>query len=278
MIDTNFSWRHKSPKISQKYMTSLSLLLLFFAIAGLGILPEAPLPADVPTLTVPRNDKGQIFILDRTKRAPIHYIWLHVVPSMVWCIIYPLQHVRRIRVQRPKVHRILGYTAATLSLILTISGLALPLRRLSYSHPNFFHLHTLRIGGPKTRPLLAWPTFDAALPIIGILLPWTLFHTIKHARAKQFVEHQRWATLHTLVGYIVPLQRAYIVAFQLGGHILFHLPQHLKDKIAVPVKGPEAWAAEQASFALTTWFALGHILIRIALAPSTSNQKSSGAK
>lgn len=98
----------------------------------------------------------------------------------------------------------MGYTLATCGVSLALSGIFYPFSKhylgsnLSFSHEDPFHLHRLVIQG---RTVLVWGTFDAGLMIIFPIQSYTLYRTVKAARAKRFAEHNTWAVLYAIAGY-----------------------------------------------------------------------------
>lgn len=171
----------------------------------------------------------------------------------------------RLRSANPKAHRYIGYVSLALSLLLAGTGIYFVFSKLAYSHDDIWHIHKLRIGKDalSATTVLAWPTFSAALFPLFTAQVITTIKAFVTARARNFQEHRRWATLLTLVGFIVPMQRFAMVISYLIGVILLFTPQHVIDLLQVPdTSDMEAMVnAEKAAFALTTWAAIVSILI-----------------
>lgn len=176
----------------------------------------------------------------------------------LWCVCIPLQHIKSIRQKYPALHRYSGRLAILASFSLAISGILFSPLKLAYTAPTF-HIHRLRIGyGDEKRTVLAWPTFDFGIWILGGAFLFPTLFTIQTARAKKYKEHQKWAKLLTIIGYIVPLQRVFMLFLNvLAFGILPHLSPSQKsffgcsDNLSVSAKA----AAEKAGFAWTAWTA-----------------------
>ncbi|PWN36505.1 uncharacterized protein FA14DRAFT_186718 [Meira miltonrushii] len=219
--------------IPLKYQSILSTVLIFFA--AILLLPPPEVDINAPIFQSARDETGQHFAANRLKEAPI---------------LYGLGH--------GAMGALCGRLAILASFSLGISGILFSPLKLAYTAPTF-HIHKLRIGyGDQKYTVLAWPTFDFGIWILGgaFLIP-TLF-TIQTARAKKFREHQQWAKLLTIIGYIVPLQRVFMLFLNvLAFGILPHLSSAQKsffgcpDSLSVPAKA----AAEKAGFAWTSWTA-----------------------
>ncbi len=78
----------------------------------------------------------------------------------------PIQHVKRVRFKYPSVHRYSGYVALVCSLVLSVSGLIIPRKGLTFRHPDYFHIHILRLRGV---PVLAWPNFALQTDLLAPL-------------------------------------------------------------------------------------------------------------
>lgn len=197
---------------------------------------------------------------DRLQKHPIHYLALHIIPTLVWCVAMPIQQSNKIRYQRPRVHRASGYVAATMSLVLALSGLAFTARKrmfgteIAYSHRDWSHLHTLKVKG---RTLLVWPTFEASLMFIGPAQLYSLIRLVVAARAKRYLEHQTWSVLYTIFGFTIALQRVAMLGSGFVGIVLnFGVSQAVRDALGVPkAYGAAQWDAELSAFALTTLLA-----------------------
>lgn len=234
------------------YQYALSIVLIIFA--SFLILPPPKVNLDAPIFQSARDEFGHHFAANRIKEAPILYGWAHGVMGTLWCIGIPLQHNQSIRQSFPVIHRICGRMTILASFSLAISGLLFSPYKMAYSAP-LFHLHRFKIN---QRTILAWPTFDLGVWILGALFFVPTLKTIQTARAKRFEEHRYWAKMLTVTGYVVPLQRVFLLLINfLGFGILPHLSPSQKsflgcpDTLSISAKS----AAEKAAFAWTTWAA-----------------------
>lgn len=176
----------------------------------------------------------------------------------LWSVCIPLQHIKVIRQKYPAVHRFSGRLAILASFSLGLSGMLFSPLKLAYTAP-LFHIHRLRIGtGNQKYTILAWPSFESGIWILGGIFLILSILTIQSARAKRYEEHRKWAKILTLTGYIVPLQRVFMLVLNvLGFGILPQLSKNQKeffncpDTLSVSAKS----AAEKAGFAWTTWTA-----------------------
>ena len=186
-----------------------------------------------------------------------------------------MQHSSRIRSRYRRLHRISGYVVLLSSLILTISGLALPMRKLAYTSSNFWELHSLSLN-PETFPTLApilkryvrWPTFHMSLFFVApamLLTTWRTFATISgYGGKRDVVQHQLWASAHAIIGYFIHLQRVVNLLIMIFGQFVFHvLSPEFGEWIGLPdALKAKTWEEkqrivriEQAEFALTAWVA-----------------------
>lgn len=149
------------------------------------------------------------------------------------------------------LHRISGYLVFFSNLILTTTGLLFSPLGLSYTHADRFHLHR-PFGDVKGLSWIAWPTFEVSLWVIGPLQLSTAVLLVRAARRHDIAAHQRYATLHTIFGLVIHLQRANMVAVQVFAAILEHVvPDATQRSLGVPTDKREFWKGEMASFALT---------------------------
>ena len=108
----------------------------------------------------------------------------------------PLQHSKRVRSRYPGLHRVSGRAALLASLVLSVTGAMFARRDLSFTHPDPFHIHKLRVGG---RVVFAVPTFEAQTALLGLMLPPLVFLTWRSARRRDIAAHRYWATTTTWV-------------------------------------------------------------------------------
>lgn len=230
--------------------------------------------ASIQAHSLLQNQNGKLFVQDRLKLHPWHYGFGHILPTyvtltgdvqdgtdadsrLIWCPTMLVQHSDAIRRSHPRIHRLSGYVAASMSLVLALSGLAFTLRKrlfgteLMYSHPNPLHLHRLRIQGWT---VLAWPTFEATLYFIGPVQLYSLVRLVRAARSKRYLEHQTWSVTYTIAGFTIALQRVGMVLAAIAANIVhFGLSDRSKRAMGIPIEfGQAQWNAEMADFALTT--------------------------
>lgn len=178
------------------------------------------------------------------------------VARAIWCVSIPLQFVRRLRTKYPAVHRWSGRASIFTSLVLSLTGLLMAPRKLSYTHLNVWHIHQLRIGSHGTGiPIMAWPTFEVSTTIIALLLVVTSYNTWYYARTRDYATHRLWAELCTVVGYTVPLQRAFMLVIALLGTITPVFTPAQRAFLRIPTDMPAKSDAERAAFAWTAFAA-----------------------
>jgi hypothetical protein len=161
----------------------------------------------------------------------------------------PLQYWDSFRKARPTLHRFTGYIAASCSLLLTITGLAFIPAKLSYSAP-IFTIHYMH-GYPL------FPSFNFSLVFFAApAMLITGSRAIYLARNKRFVEHRRWAVYHGISGYVISLQRVWMLIFNAFGVILNNTPELQRYLETDLVRSVAARSdAEMAAFAFTTYAA-----------------------
>lgn len=175
--------------------------------------------------------------------------YIYYIDSTLWSVLMPLQYWDPFRRARPALHRFTGYMAAFCSLLLTITGLAFIPAKLSYSAP-IFTMHYMH-GIPL------FPSFNFSLVFLAapaMLITGT--RAIYLARHKRFAEHRRWAVYHGISGYVISLQRVWILLFNAFGAILASTPelQRLLGTNRVRTLAAKS-DAEMAAFAFTTYAA-----------------------
>ncbi|KAM3476527.1 hypothetical protein MY8738_006898 [Beauveria namnaoensis] len=213
----------KSPvKISQKVMVPLCALMLVFATVIFIEDPSFVRAKETSRLfTKNRVPTGQQFFTYRQATAPMWvYRGLHAFPAAIWSIGMPLQHVDSLRKKWPVLHRSAGYVLLSISLLLSITGYWFFISKHAYSHENPFHLHSF-----KGLPLLAWPTFEVTTWSLAPFYWLTMYKTATTARAKNFVQHRKWAVLHTLSASVITAERLSIVTLNAIGMTMSLLPQ-----------------------------------------------------
>lgn len=164
----------------------------------------------------------------------------------------PLQHSDRFRQYWPAFHRVNGYFVLSGSFLLSMTGYWMLAKNMAYSHENLFHIHNLNGLFP-----IGWPTFGLSLIVLGLPYLFSLFQTIRTARAKKFVAHRQWAVFHTISAYAIAMERVSLVATYIGGWVLSLFPKEevhsffgIEDTLASKA------AAELDVFALVNMLAL----------------------
>jgi hypothetical protein len=225
------------------------LVFIILLPAQVTLSPDSGLFKAVPVFTAWREEKGRFFAFDRLERAFVHYGLLHMLPALVWSVLMPLQYWDGLRRSRPALHRVCGYTAFVCAFILAISGLGFMVRQptLSWSNPAFT-MH--RIYG---LPIL--PSFNTyAIVFASPALLITMCRALYLARNRRFAEHRRWAVLHGIAGYIISLQRVWMLIVNFLGNILAKSPRAQELLGTNKIRGLLAISeAEKAAFALTVW-------------------------
>lgn len=179
------------------------------------------------------------------------------INSTIWSISMPLQHIQRLRTKYPRIHRISGYITLTCSFLLALSGLLMPRRKLAFTHPDYFHVHTLRIGGI---PILAWPGFHLQCDLIGLAVLFTAYKTVVSARQRDYATHRAWAQAHTYVGYIVPMQRVWMAILMLIALALPRLPERVLRMVDYPTTDKGIHETELSGFAGSVMVATASIM------------------
>jgi uncharacterized membrane protein len=183
------------------------------------------------------------------------YGWLHAIPGGVWCALMPFQHVKSLRRKYPEIHRWSGRIVIALTLTLSISSMTFGPKNLMFSASTTY-VHKLKVGINQPITILAWPSFRMLVWVISPTLIISALQTIRTARAKKYEQHQYWASITTLVGYMIPMQRVMMLVLSvIGAHLhylspeqraFFHIP---KDNAHIIEKSQ----AERAAFSLTAW-------------------------
>ncbi|UZJ54691.1 hypothetical protein CBS101457_004011 [Exobasidium rhododendri] len=239
-------------QINPRTTVPLSILMIVFALylpASKFLRPSILDVKGDPVFTNWRRANGEVFLAHRLDTAPIHYGLLHIVPAVVWSLFMPLQYWDTLRKSRPDLHRLCGYVVFSCSFILSVSGAMFIPRNLSWSEP-FFHLHHV-FGLPVL------PTFDAFLLIFAFpLLLLTLVRALYLARNKRYAEHRRWAVYHGISGYVISIQRAWMLIVNACGHFI-QQSSFLRRLLSIDEFSSMASIsrAEKSAFAFTTWAA-----------------------
>lgn len=163
----------------------------------------------------------------------------------------PIQHVKRFRsFTGARIHRWSGYITLTCSFILSISGLVIPRKGLNFRHPDYFHLHVLRI---RSVPVFAWPNFALQTDLLVPMVLLTAYKTLVYARRKKIASHKFWAQLHTYISYAVPLERVWMYVIMLIGMGLPLLPPSVLAWLEYPLTDADISSAEVSGLASTVF-------------------------
>ncbi|OAR02971.1 hypothetical protein LLEC1_07106 [Akanthomyces lecanii] len=242
-------------QISHNVAILLGAIMILFAGASFYGFPD-PQPGDKAILfRTSRMPSGEHFINFRIRTAPAWlYQGLHALPAIIWSIAMPLQHSEKLRKKWPVFHRKMGYIILSLSLVLSMTGYVFLVKKHTYSHENIFHMHSIRNFPIK------WPTFDFATWLLGPPYWITLYKTAATARAKNFVQHRKWAVLHTLWAYIISAERLGVLVIYAIGFAVSSFPQDLvHEYLGVGYTNEEMAEAELAVFALANPMAVGFV-------------------
>ncbi|KHO10721.1 Fungal transcriptional regulatory protein [Metarhizium robertsii ARSEF 23] len=236
--------------VSQNIIIPLGVLMIIFATFTFTGTPVAAIFGQKPPLftTSRLPETGEHFLDFRHKTVPAWiYKGLHAAPAILWSILMPLQHNNSFRKKYPKFHRSAGYIIITFSFILSLSGYWFLVSKHAYSHVNRYHLHDLDGLSP-----IPWPTFELTLWLLAPPYYFTLYKTATTARARDFVQHQKWAVLHTIVSSTISLQRVTMTASYGLGLVLMLVSREQVHEFFKVQDLASAAAAELDMFALTT--------------------------
>lgn len=184
----------------------------------------------------------------------------------------PLQYWDYLRKTRPRVHRLCGYVAFTCSLILAITGIAFIPRKLSWSNPTFvFH----RVYGVPLIPSFNLGLIAGAFPAMMI----TGSRAFYLAYRRRISEHRKWATYHGIAGYLISLERVFVLVVSTFGRFLnsckplqdFLGSNKIKtlEEISDAERAAFAWAMWAAIFSAAAWY---YHVVQRALPPSSKSK------
>ncbi|OAR03129.1 hypothetical protein LLEC1_05511 [Akanthomyces lecanii] len=249
----------KAPvQISQKVIIPLSALMIGAALLSffdLGAVLDVGTTAKL--FTTSRMPTGEHFLSYRQRTAPMWvYRGLHAVPAVIWSIGMPLQHVDGLRKKWPVLHRTAGYVLLSLSLLLSITGYWFFISKNAYSHDDFFHMHSFNGSSP-----IPWPTFEFSTWLLAPFYWLTMYKTAMTARAKNFVQHRKWAVLHTMSASVIAAERLGLVTLYAIGFGMALLPQAVvHDVFGVGYTVEEMAEAELGVFAFANVLAFAFVL------------------
>ncbi|OAA43933.1 hypothetical protein BBO_04289 [Beauveria brongniartii RCEF 3172] len=173
----------------------------------------------------------------------------------------PLQHVETLRRRWPILHRTAGYAILSLSLVLSMSGYWFFISKTAYTHDNVFHMHTLKGIGP-----IRWPTFELTLWVLAPFYWLTTYKAAVTARAKNFVQHRKWAVLHTICASFISVERVTLSLLYGIGYALSLLPQDkVHEFFGVGHTAQDMYEAELGVFAFANTLSYAVILSWLAV-------------
>jgi hypothetical protein len=177
------------------------------------------------------------------------YVGLKAIPSMLWCALIPFQHNDAVRKWWPGLHRFNGYAILLLSLDLGLTGFWMLNRGMSTTHKDFFHIHTFY---GLYLPILAWPTFEASLWILGPAYFYSMMRVAESGWLRDYEVHRKWSVFHTVCGYAIAIERVVAVAVNIVGWILTCLPLAIQtDLLRIPQEPAAKADVELAALAWT---------------------------
>jgi len=127
--------------------------------------------------------------LDAHFQAETRTLLLHLIPSLIFVILLPLQFLPSIRQRSLKLHRWIGRIIMTAGIVAAVSALALSL------HP---------VGGLAE---------GSATIFFGCFFLFSLAKAWWHIRHRRIVEHREWATRMTSIALGVATVRPIMAVF-----------------------------------------------------------------
>jgi uncharacterized membrane protein len=124
---------------------------------------------------------------------------VHIVPGLIFVLLGPLQFVKTLRAQRPRVHRVVGRVVLASGLVTGVTALAMTTR--------------MAIGGATER---------AATGLFGVLFLIALVRAFVCIRRRQVARHREWMIRAFSIGLAVATVRP-IVGMFFATRSLIHL-------------------------------------------------------
>lgn len=169
----------------------------------------------------------------------------------------PLQHVAWIRRNVPAFHRTSGYIIMATSLLLAVTGLGLLSDYKDSPHPPFFSLHTLNGNSP-----IPWPTFRLTTALLAAPFLYSLYRAAMAGSSKQYELHRHWATIHTIFGYAIGLERLLLVgSYPLGWVVALYAKIDLREILGYEDTTASLAEAEHDVFALVNIGVLALVML-----------------
>ncbi len=164
-----------------------------------------------------------------------------------------VQNTNKVREAYPCTHRVLGRITLAISTLLSLSGWSLLRRKgLSFRHEDWCHLHKVRFDG---RTVFLWPSFASMTDMIGLLVLFTGYKTIAHARRGNYAAHRTWARFHTYTGFAIPVQRACQGFLFVVAMLVPLLPKSILQRFNYPSSDESTYEAELACMGLAVFLA-----------------------
>lgn len=113
---------------------------------------------------------------------------LHFFPGFFWVIFVPFQFYLINNNRNIKLHKYIGYILYICSLLISISGIVMPLLDITFSSRNIFNTNNNSF-------------------FLGIWFIYTITKSIKFILNKDIKNHKRWIIRHIFIGHSVSLQR-----------------------------------------------------------------------
>lgn len=169
----------------------------------------------------------------------------------------PLQHVQWIRRNIPAFHRTSGYIVMATSLMLALTGLGLLTNYKDSPHPPFFTLHSFNGRSP-----IPWPSFRLTTSLLSIPFLYSLYHAAMAGKAKKYDLHRRWATIHTIFGYAIGLERLLLLgSYPLGWLAALYAKIDLRQILGYEDTTASLSAAEHEAFGLVNIGVLALVIL-----------------
>jgi hypothetical protein len=183
----------------------------------------------------------------------------------LWTFFIPLQHSAYLRNRYRAAHRILGRVILISAIPLAITPMFFKAKGVFYTHDDALHVHrpfaslAAHASTPSiVRPILKavlWPTSEVFSWIISPCLLFSAYKTIVTARSRRIAEHKKWATMHTLAGLTIHIERfTLVICAQIGTILASMSSEDFRTALGVPERQDFA-KGEMAAFAVSLWAA-----------------------
>ncbi|OZJ06584.1 hypothetical protein BZG36_00620 [Bifiguratus adelaidae] len=146
------------------------------------------------------NSTDGEYIPETFVKHPILVHGGHIIPALIWALIFPLQFTNSLRRKFSAVHRWLGRIGLGISMLMGISGILMGLYKVVY------------VVEPQ-HPRQTIFKFDRITYILGAWMMLCIYYTYIYAREKKFAIHRAWALRTAAAGYSVAVMRIFIVLY-----------------------------------------------------------------